>query len=98
MIFFNNTKARNQLLKNGFVYTLRRPRTTGETIAVWGTKDCNETLCKVNVEKIAITGSRQDTECLVPYLSGSGFKTIQEWVRFAGTDAKIIYKVTRIEI
>ena len=50
MIFFNIEEVREFLIKNGFVYTLRKPRNTGQDIAVYGSYYKHKTFAKVFID------------------------------------------------
>lgn len=76
-IIFANSTARNQLQDHGTVVTFRASdRTTGDT---WwrksrlGTKEGD-----VTVKQIAVVNPSVDKE-LEPYVSLSGFGSVQEW-------------------
>lgn len=60
MIYFNVDEAREYLLKNGFVFTLRKPRAVGHTIAVvgprFGWRKLGDVFVSLVWEKVETTG------------------------------------------
>jgi len=80
-IYFNIREARNQLLKNGVVYTCKHKKrikiNTGVTIARKGNFKKYLELAKVNVQYIGHIKKPQE---LKPYFKESGFETVKEWI------------------
>ena len=78
-IYFNIPEPRNQLLKNGVVYTCRHKKriNTGITVARRGNFKKIVELATVDVK---YTGRVQKQQELKPYLKESGFETIKEWI------------------
>lgn len=74
MIFFNVPGPKEFLIINGYVYTLRKPRSVGVTTAVTGNRFKGDVkpFAKVNVVLIAENITSPDT--LVPYAFESGIK------------------------
>lgn len=110
-ITFKNEKALNYLLNHGFVYTLRRiNRKTG----VVTLKDGNyRDLGLVMVEYIGLVRKVNEkhvvfrldgkVEPLENYVSGSGFSTVDEWLKAfesltGKTEPKRLYKVTLLRL
>ena len=82
MIFFNKEPVREFLLKNGLVYTLRKPRKRiGNDIAVYGSFYKNAKIADVTIELVMenLTSAKQ----LKPYVSESGLEDSQEWLKLA---------------
>lgn len=73
LIFFNVEEARNFLLENGYVFTLRKHRMEGEAIAIVGNYYKHKTIGKVFVKliKANITHPHE----LSSYVAGSGIKS-----------------------
>ncbi|GAJ05155.1 unnamed protein product, partial [marine sediment metagenome] len=92
-IFFNVPEAREHLIKKGFVYTLRpKLRRTGKDIAYYGSYYKKEKIADVEVEFIKEIITPSD---LKPYLSGSGFKGVEDWWR-AAEGSGFLFKVTKL--
>jgi len=93
MIFFNVPEARDHLMKNGLVYTLRKAsRSTGVTRAVVGNYTKHTTLCQVHIGKMK-TVSHPDE--LLPFLSSSGFEDVKVWWSKAEPTARTVYRVEK---
>lgn len=81
MIFFNVEAARNCLLENHVVFTLRgKRRREDKDIAVKGSWYKHKRLGHVRVQ--FVTEIRNSVE-LEPYVDLSGFNTTQEWFDIA---------------
>ena len=78
-IYFNILEPRNQLLKNGVVYTCRHKKriNTGITVARRGNFKKFVELATVDVIYIGRVQKQQE---LKPYLKESGFETTKEWI------------------
>ena len=85
-IYFNVEQARNQLLNEGKVYTIRYARKTGETIARHGSYYKFKILGKVRITEVMwleldseykLQGTKVD---LQKYVDQSGFKTVDDWL------------------
>jgi hypothetical protein len=94
VIFFNVPEARDCLVKNERVYTLRRPRRTGHDLAAYGSRFKWKRIGHVNVEYIKRIEEGKEHEQLKPYLPLSDFETVDAWISKARSDAKTLYKVT----
>jgi len=77
--YFNISEPRNQLLKNGIVYTCRHKKriNTGATVARRGNFKKFVELAKVDVKHVGRVEKPQE---LRPYLKESGFDTTKEWI------------------
>lgn len=96
-IFFNVAEARERLLRQGEVLTIRRSRPTGHTVAYKGSYYKRERLCAVLVERVAAYRGPDDPGgVLSANLEGSGFLTVADWVAQAAEDADSLYRVRRI--
>ena len=98
-IFFNVPEVRDFLLENGIVFTLRKPRSEGETYAVVGSYYKHKTIAivKVKLEKADI----HYAEDLLPYFFQSGLnQSVYEWFELAkkmSGKTLNLYKVTLVE-
>lgn len=90
MIFFNRPEARNQLIKYGIVYTIRRERSIGATQAVVGTFKNWKFITHVNVTRVKKIHCPDD---LNQYLRQSGFDDTYDWMGAAALGANILYMV-----
>jgi len=82
MIFFNVEEARNFLVKNGFVYTLRRHRKhLGSNLAVYGGYYKWEKLGACNIEFIKDVSWMGDLTA--EDVENSGFETVTDWWKVA---------------
>jgi hypothetical protein len=98
-IYFNVKEAREFLLATGFVYTLRKPRSVGKTVAVQGGYYNHAKLCDVCVflvkEKVSIVD-------LYLHINKSGFDSIADWLIAAKIDDPAslssfnLYRVVRV--
>ena len=72
LIFWNVKEAREFLILNGYAFTLRKPRSEGDALAVIGNYYNWQPIGKVNVKLILenVTHAHQ----LSPYVHGSGIK------------------------
>jgi len=71
-IFFNVDEVRHFLTLNGYVFTLRKPRSVGEALAVVGNYYKYEAFGKVNV--MLIKENIKHPHELSPYVHGSGIE------------------------
>jgi hypothetical protein len=96
-IFFNVHEAREYLLDNGYVYTLRtkRPPKAQVDHARWGSYYRFSDLGLVKIEFVMEVRDRHDLE---PYVKESGFKTVNEWFTAAAPLARNLLKVTLLRI
>lgn len=92
-IYFNVKKAREYLLENGHVYTIRGKRSTGTTKARKGNYFTFKVLGNAEIERIKSVGpislqpnlSLSDRALeeyfdeLMPYIRDSGFEPPREW-------------------
>ena len=81
MIRFNSLRARDFLLRNGYVYTLRywQREDSFETTAVGG----GEPIGRVRVTyvtEVPLTNMDRTREVLGRYVNESGFGSVEEWV------------------
>jgi len=91
VIWFNVKKARDFLLKNGYVYTLR-PRKRREGIEVL----MYDGFGKKGVVNVSFVKEIKSDKELYKFVNESGFYSIQEWRKEAG-DSKFLYFVTLLE-
>lgn len=100
LIFFNVPQVREFLLKNGFVYTLRKSRRIGNDLAVYGSyfKQTKIGRCKVQLEATYPIGSEKDLSS--EHVKYSSFKTAEEWYTLAlklyKGELPYLYKVTLV--
>lgn len=93
-IFFNVPEARQQLISQGFVYTLRHKRKrVGKDRAIVGSYFKYQEMGPVWVEFIKEV---KDVDELKEYLYGSGFESVEDWRRVA-KDQRFLYKVTEFK-
>jgi hypothetical protein len=99
-IYFNVPDVREFLLDNGVVFTLRKPRSEGETYAVVGSYCKHKTIAivRVKLEKTDI----HYAEDLGPYFSQSGLVgcSVYDWFELAkkmSGETLNLYKVTLVE-
>jgi hypothetical protein len=96
-IFFNVRQARDRLLKEGEVLTIRRSRSTGRTVAYRGSYYERKRICAVLVERVATYYGPDDPGgVLSANLEGSGFLTVDEWTAQAAEGSDAIYRVRRL--
>ena len=99
VIFFNVVAVRSYLLRNGFVYTLRKRRKhNGLTQAVYGNYYKKYFVCNVLVEELHVV---KRVDQLQPYHKHSGLTcSVSQWLslakRLSKTDDIWLYKVTRM--
>ena len=93
-IYFNITKARNYLLKNKVVYTLkeRKRRYLGKSQIRKGSFIIFEEIGWGIVSYVKTINN--DNE-LLPYVNQSGFQEVEDWRKKAGK-SKYLYKVELI--
>lgn len=99
-IYFNVKEAREFLLATGFVYTLRKPRSVGKTVAVQGSYYDHTKLCDVRVFLIK---EQPSVVNLYLYVDRSGFDSIAAWLTAAKIDDPAalagfnLYRVKRVD-
>ena len=87
VIWFNVKKAREFLLKNGYVYTLRpKKRREGREPLFYGG------FGKKAMAYVIFIGKIENDKELEEYVKDSGFETVEEWRREA-KDSKYLYKI-----
>jgi reverse gyrase len=89
VIWFNVEKARNYLLRNGYVYTLR-PKKRREGIEVLS----YEGFGKKGVVYVSFVKEIESDEELKEFVSESGFETVEEWRKEAGESRFLYYVFT----
>lgn len=72
LIFFNVKEVQDFLMHNGYVFTLRKPRSEGEALAVTGNYYKYQAFGEVNVKLIKENVIHAHE--LSPYVAGSGIK------------------------
>jgi len=97
-IFFNVKPVREFLIKNGFVYTLRKRRgRVGNDVAVHGSYYKRKTIAKVFILEVPI-GKIENSEMLTGFFDESGLKSsASEWFELAkklSGEELYLYKVT----
>jgi len=91
VIWFNVKKARDFLLKNGYVYTLRpKKRREGIDILSYGGFGKKGVVYVIFVKEI-----KNDVE-LREFVKDSGFESVQEWRKEAG-ESRFLYYVFTLE-
>jgi hypothetical protein len=95
VIFFNVEEARNMLLVQGTVFTLRPRRRTGKDIAVVGGLYDYKILADVTVEEVEPIYT---PVALMPYVPFSGVASAEEWFNLAksfysGNPQLYVYRV-----
>jgi hypothetical protein len=90
VIFFNVEKAREHLLREGFVYTLRRRRREGLDRARVGSYKNFTDLGEVKIKLIKKISSPEE---LQPFVLLAGFENLDEWLRHAVEGADHLYRV-----
>jgi hypothetical protein len=91
VIWFNVKKARDFLLKNGYVYTLRpRKRREGKDVLMYGG------FGKKGYVNVKFVKEILDWDELNRYVYESGFRNVDEWVREA-KGSRFLYLVTLLE-
>jgi hypothetical protein len=93
-IYFNITEARNHLMKNKIVYTLRERRRMhlGKLQIRQGSYRQSKVLGK---SRVSFVKSINNDNELLPYVKQSGFGNIEDWRKKAGK-GKYLYKVELI--
>lgn len=92
-MFFNVPEAREHLISQGFVYTLRpKMRKTGHDAAVYGSYFRQQRIGDVWVDFIKEV---EDIDEVREYLPGSGFKRVEDWWQ-AAKGSRFLFKVRRI--
>ena len=84
-IYFNVERARNQLLQEGKVYTIRYPRQKGITMARHGSYFRFKMLGKVRITEVMMLDLEyeklQGTKAVLQkYVTQSGFETVDVWL------------------
>ena len=99
-IFFNVKEARNFLLENGFVYTIRKRRSTGKANAVVGSYYKHKTIAEVDVIEVTtkpVLAHGEFDSTLSFYVKNSGFKNLSDWLKavmkFKPKTSLFLYKV-----
>ena len=96
-IFFNVPQAKDQLVKRGEVYTLRRKRKSdGPTTARVGNILKFVALGKVDVEHVKDIEAC-DRDELGEYVGKSGFSTVEAWCSARAAGANSLYHVTMVK-
>jgi hypothetical protein len=86
VIWFNVREAREHLLRNGHVYTLRpKRRREGKDVLMFGRFGKRGTIYVRFVKEV-----KSDSE-LQNYVGESGFKSVEEWRRKAGKSRFLYY-------
>jgi hypothetical protein len=94
-VFFNVKEAREQLAKEGEVYTLRRRRkSVGETMAREGNLFHFKTLGRVDIEEVKEIGECGEAE-LGEFVEKSGFKSVPAWCAARAAGANVLYHVVK---
>lgn len=90
-IFFNVPEAREQLIRQGFVYTLRpRMRKTGWDVAYYGSYYKRE---KIGDVWVSFVKEIEDMEELKPYFYASGFNQLTDWWE-AAEGSRFLFRVS----
>jgi hypothetical protein len=77
VILFPNLKARHQLIDKGYVYTYRKNKRK-KIGKDWACEGCGKPkLCDVYVHHLGGINTMGD---IYPYIKGSGFRNIHEWL------------------
>ena len=95
-IYFNVEQAREHLLKNGFVYTLRQERKAGREQV---RKSKNKGWFPFEIlgfADVTFVKKIENPYDLKDYFTQSGFKTIDNWITEA-KDSRFLYKVEMIK-
>jgi len=93
-IYLNITKARNHLLKNKVIYTLREKRRKylGKSQIRKGSFRIFE---EISMGRVSYVKTIDNDNELLPYVNQSGFKEVEDWREKAGK-GKYLYKVELI--
>ena len=90
-MFFNVPEAREQLIREGHVYTLRpRMRKTGWDVAYYGSYYKKE---KIGDVWVVFVKEIKDIEELKPYFHASGFKKLADWWE-AAEGSRFLFRVS----
>jgi len=82
MMFFNVEAVREFLLKNGYVYTIRRNnRRVGKDIAVYGSYSKNTKMGNVDIK--LVLENLTSAEQLKPYINESGLENAEDLLKLA---------------
>jgi len=99
-IYFNVKEAREFLLENGFVYTIRKKRSVGRAIAVVGSYYNHKPIADVDVIEVTTKPVLERGEfdsTLSFYVKTSGFKNLSDWLKavmkFKPKESLFLYKV-----
>jgi hypothetical protein len=92
-ILFNHPKARHQLMREGLVYTLRRPRSVGIAIAYQGNRFRGMPLRKLGRVMISTQWAYAHDDQLEICLHASGFESVADWRKAAGPTQTHLYRV-----
>ena len=93
-IFFNIKEARDYLIANKMVYTLRKPRKTGDASIMIGHR-YRDSVKKIGNGYVSFVEQIVNDKQLERYVEQSGFKSIEKW-REKAKDCKQLYKVDLI--
>jgi len=93
-IFFNIKEARDYLIANKMVYTLRKPRKTGDASIMTGNR-YRGSVKKIGSGYVSFVEQIVNDKQLEKYVEQSGFKSIEKW-REKAKDCKQLYKVDLI--
>jgi len=84
VMFFNVKSVREYLIKNGYVYTLRKKRKIiGPDVAVYGSRYKQKRIGRIFISIVPI-GKITDSEILVGYFDNSGLSdSASKWLELA---------------
>ena len=88
-IFFNIKEARDYLIANKMVYTLRKPRKTGDASIMIGNR-YRGSVKKIGNGYVSFVEQIVNDKQLEKYVEQSGFKSIEKW-REKAKDCKQLY-------
>ena len=92
VIWFQNEKARKQLLEKGFVYTLRpKKRREGFEPLFW------QKFKKRGIVRVRFIGEFGIGESLSKYTRFSGFESLDEWLKEA-KGSRFLYQVDLVSL
>ncbi len=88
VIWFNVKEAREFLLKNGYVYTLRpkKRKREGREVLMYGS------FGKKGLVSVSFINEITDDDQLEQFVSCSGFNSVKEWTSAAG-QSRFLYRV-----
>lgn len=79
-IYFNVEEARKYLIEHGDVYTIRKERAVGFTMARYGSYFNFNRLGTVNISPVLQLRSMSMEEQLKPFVAQSGFESVVRWM------------------